>query len=318
MIKQLFTLLLILLGLPAQAKTSLYGQANGYTQWASSELGSALQLETHLSEFGFRGDSPAASRSAFFDLAVGLVEYAQDGCCPQLLRSELGLRGDHGVLTLFYGDTPLTRSNHFLTLMHRDPDALSGALGYRRANSYNLAVGLGGVDGLGYRTPSIGNRLQFELALIPSERVGGENGLSFAANYGDTRRRFSLAMELNGTRENSQVVRLIGDLTTTHLTFGAGLQRASSSISEVRSIALMGFTRIPITLGSYESTLRWLVTVNRLTDQLAVSHQQYYTSLIQEVSLTDKVSIYAFIELDWPDRQAERLGYAGLGLNMDF
>jgi len=316
--KQLFTLCLILVILPAQAKTSLYGQANGYTQWASADVGATLQLETHLSEFGFRGDSPVATSSAFFDLAVGLVEYGQDGCCPQLLRSELGLSSGQGVLTLFYGDTPLSRTNQFLTLMHRDPDALSGALGYRRANSYNLAVGLGGVDGLGYRTPSIGNRLQFELALIPSERIGGENGLSFAANYGDTRHRVSLAMELNGTHENSQLVRLIGDLSMTHLTLGAGLQRASSSLSEARSIALMGFTRIPVALGSYESTLRWLVTANWLTDQFAVSHQQYYTSLVQEVRLTGKVSVYAFVELDWPDQQAERLGYAGLGLNMDF
>ncbi|WP_320822290.1 hypothetical protein [Reinekea sp.] len=316
--KQLLTLCLLFTIWPAQAKTSLYGQANGYSQWAASDVGSTLQLETHLSEFGFRGDSPVATSSAFFDLTVGLVDYGQEGCCPQLLRSELGLSGDKGVLTLFYGDTPLSRTNHFLTLMHRDPDALTGALGYRRANNYNLAVGLGSADGLGYRTPLIANRLQFEWALIPTERVGGEHGFSFAGHYGDALRRVSLAMELNGTRENTQLVRLIGDLSVSPVKVGAGLQWASSSLSEARSIALMAFTRIPVTLGSYASTLRWLVTANRLTDQFAASHQQYYTSLVQEIGLTDKVSVYAFVELDWPDRQAERLGYAGLGLNMDF
>ena len=76
-----------------------------------------MQLETHLSEFGFRGDTPVAANSAFFDLAVGLVTYAQDGCCPQLVRSEVGLRSDQGALTLFYGDSPLARSNKFFILM---------------------------------------------------------------------------------------------------------------------------------------------------------------------------------------------------------
>ncbi|MFT4674783.1 MAG: hypothetical protein ACI9D8_000252 [Reinekea sp.] len=316
--KPLVMLCLILLTLSAQAKTSLYGQANGYAQLASSDAGSSVQLETHLSEFGFRGDSPVANNSAFFDLAVGLVTYAQDGCCPQLLRSELGMRGDRGALTLFYGDSLLARSNEYLTLMHRDPDALTGALGYSQANSDNLPVGLGSVDGLSYRAPLIADRLQFEWALMPAERLGGETGLAFAADYAHARRRLSLALELNGTHQDSQLMRLIGDWETNRLTVGAGVQLGTSSASDTRALTLMGFTRIPLRLAAYPSTLRWLVSTNRLISPGSADHEQYYTSLVQELNLTEKVSVYGFVELEWPERAAERVAYAGLGLNVEF
>lgn len=316
--KPLVILCLILLTLPAQAKTSLYGQANGYGQLAASEAGSSVQLETHLSEFGFRGDTPVAATSAFFDLAVGLVSYAQDGCCPQLLRSEVGLRGDQGALTLFYGASPLARSNEFLTLMHRDPDALTGALGYSQASSYNLAVGLGSVDGLSYKAPVIADRLQLEWAVIPAERRGGETGLSFAADYADGQRRLSLALELNGTHQNSQLMRLIGDWVSTRLTVGAGLQLGTSSVSDARALTLIGFTRLPLRIASYPSTLRWLVSANRLIHPGSADQAQYYSSLVQELSLTDKVSVYGFMEFERPDRVAERMAYVGGGLNIEF
>ena len=316
--KPLVMLYLILLTLPAQAKTSLYGQANGYGQLAAPDAGSNVQLETHLSEFGFRGDTPVAANSAFFDLAVGLVTYAQDGCCPQLVRSEVGLRSDQGALTLFYGDSPLARSNKFFTLMHRDPDALTGALGYSQASSDNLAVGLGSVDGLSYRAPVIADRLQLEWAVIPAERLGGETGLSFAADYADARRRLSLALELNGTHQNSQLMRLIGDWVSKGLTVGAGLQLSTSSVSDARALTLISFTRIPFRLASNPSTLRWLVSANRLISPGSADQEQYYTSLVQELNLTDKVSAFGFVELDWPDRAAERVAYAGVGLNIEF
>ncbi|MFT7697653.1 MAG: hypothetical protein ACI9RY_001146, partial [Reinekea sp.] len=50
----------------------------------------------------------------------------------------------------------------------------------------------------------------------------------------------------------------------------------------------------------------------------SADHEQYYTSLVQELNLTDKVSVYGFVELEWPDRATERVAYAGLGLNIEF
>jgi hypothetical protein len=60
------------------------------------------------------------------------------------------------------------------------------------------------------------------------------------------------------------------------------------------------------------------VSANRLISPGSADQEQYYTSLVQELNLTDKVSAFGFVELDWPDRAAERVAYAGVGLNIEF
>jgi len=299
------------------AKTALFGEANAFGQLKASEEGTALQIHGYLSEFGFRGESAVNdSTQAFFELTLGVN--LTESWSPFTKAGEMGVKGQFGEAAIFYGDSPLSKTNEFLRLMPNDPDTLSGTFAYSEAERLGLAVGLGGVDGISYRSPKVLDSIELNAALIPAEVEGGETGFSFSGDFREEQAGMSIAFEINGETANTQIVRIIGDVAIGNMRVGGSVQASGNSVLDTSARSIIGYVKLPVVIGQYETRLKCLLAFNNMTNALDESEQQIYASFVEEVPLGPKVSSYSFIELEWDNDLADLTSYGGLGLKIDF
>lgn len=308
---------LLQLPLPVSAQTSLYGHANGFAQTRTVEGGTALELHGHLTEFGFINLTRLSpSLDAGFDMNFGMN--LLDSWSPYLRDSELTLSGTLGELALYFGDTPLTESNHWLVLMHQDPDNLPIALDFGSANPLRLPVGVTATDGLRYRSLPIADRFSYAAALIPAEQVRGETGYSFVAMLKSEGVTSLAGFELNGAYADSLLFRLMTQVERQRLTFGALAQASlnTATESERQTGLLYGFW--PWQAGEQAMRAKAMIALNRTTDQNDEATTQVYVSALNEVPLTQKLSLYGFGESEWEPDAGNLTIYLGAGAALRF
>ncbi len=310
-------LILALAAGSALAKTALFGEANGYTQLKASEAGSTLQVHGYMTEFGIRGDADMTNNSiGFFELTMGAN--ITEGWSTFVKAGQVGTKTAIGSFFFFYGDTPLSGTNQYLQLMPQDPDSLAGAFGYVQAQNAELSIGLGGVDGLFYSSPMLTDQINVDVALIPAEVEGGETGFSFASHFKNKGFNASAAFEINAEAANTQVLRIIGDQKIGLLAVGASLQVVGNSQQDTSARSLIGFTKFPLSLGRYNTQVKWLLGYNQVTLTNDDTESQMYASLVQEIPFGSKVSSYVFSELEWGENLSALTSYTGLGLKITF
>jgi hypothetical protein len=310
-------LTLLLLASVSDAKTSLFGEANGFTQIANSENGTSLQIQGYLSEFGFRNETPlSGSTNALFDVTFGFELLNTSAVVTK--SGQMGITGDFGEVSLFYGDSPLSDLNDYLRLMKNDPDQINEMYYQSGANNQNLSVGMGFVDGLSYKSPVFADYLNVHVALVPAEVAGGETGLSLASHFDNERTRVSGAIEVNTESANTQLLRLIGEQQLNNLTVGLGLQIVSNSAADTSARTYLSFLKLPMTIASEKTNLKAVLSYNRVTDAADNTLSQLYTSIVDEWEISDKLSAYGFAELEMANDFDDVTSYLGVGMKMTF
>ena len=310
-------LTLLLLASVSDAKTSLFGEANGFTQISNTANGTSLQIEGYLSEFGFRNETLLkGTTNALFDVTFGFEMLNTNAVGTK--AGLIGLTGGYGEVALFYGDSPLSELNDYLRLMKNDPDQITAVYYQSGANNQNLSVGMGFVDGLSYKSPVFADYLNVHVALIPAEVAGGETGLSLATHFDNERTRVSGAFEVNTESANRQLLRLIGEQELSNLTVGLGLQVISNSVANTSARTYLSFLKLPMNIASEKTNVKAILSYNRVTDSADNTLSQLYTSIVDEWEISDKVSAYGFAELEMANDFDDVTSYLGIGMKMTF
>lgn len=313
----LFTLLASGIALSAQGNTRLYGYANGFAQARTSEAGTTLELRGYLTEFGFQNETRVTSDlDAGFDLNLGMNML--DDWSPYLRHGELSLDGRWGQVALFYGETPLGETHQWLTLMHQDPDNLPFAWDFSSANALRLPLGLTAVDGLRYRSPLVAERVSLDMALLPAEEVGIETGYSVTASWVSDHWRSRLGVELNGVYSNAQLMRLINEYRNDGLTLGLLLQAAQNTVTDASGQTVLLYSHWPWQMNEQRHRVKLTVSGTRLQDQNDETRVALYTSLVNQIALSDRLSLYGFSETKWASEAPALTQYLGAGATLSF
>jgi hypothetical protein len=312
-----FSLLVISLSSFSVSKTSLYGEANGFTQFRSDSSGSALQVYGYLSQFGFKSEAAVSETlQATFDVTMGFELLDSWGVYTK--QGTLGITGEYGELAMFYGQSPLAKTNQFLSLMENDPDQISGVFYANRADDFNVKVGFERVDGLLYSAPILAEHVAIDFAIVPAELVGGESGFSFATTYDNSTLKAAIAFEVNVEAADTQLLRVIGDTKVGSMRVGLGLQAGSNSALDSSARTYLGYLKMPLNIGTLNTRMKALMSLNQVTDAADNTDTQVYASVVDEVPLNDKVSTYGFVEVQVENDLNNVTSFVGLGLKMNF
>ena len=303
------------------AKTVLYGEANAFGQVHMTDQGSVVELEGYLSHLGFRNRVDVEQAQFFFDVSLGfnVLGYSVlDRGLVYTRHGEIGLLGAKGELRYFYGDTPLSATNHKLRLMDRDPDGLSTVFNASAAQNAGIELGLGSVDGIAYHSPTIADRVSFEMALIPAEIVSAEAGYSVAGYYQSAQTNVIAAYELNVEAENTQLLRLVASHQFQKLNFGFGAQWSGNTVRETQAQTYFAVAKFPWQIGLKQTNTKMIFSWNQLTDQDDSKTSQLFFSVVDEWALNDKTSVYGFGEIELANDFRDVASYTGFGLRMKF
>ncbi|EAR10856.1 nucleoid occlusion protein [Reinekea sp. MED297] len=312
-----FCLLCLCVALSAQANTRLYGYANGFAQTRTVSDGTALEVTGYLTELGFRNSTPVTPElKAGFDLNLGLN--LLDSWSPYMRRGDLSLEGRWGTVALFYGETPLSETNQWLTLMHQDPDNLPLALDFAGASPLRLPQGVTAVDGLRYRTPLVGSRVQLSGALMPAEQIGGETGYSVTLSWLGEHFRSLAGIELNGAYGNAQLGRWINEYRSEAFTLGLLLQATHNTLTEAQGQSVMLYSQHPWSLGEQSQRLKLTLSANHFVDQDDERRLAFYSSLVNQVVMSESFSLYGFAEAKWESETPAFTLYTGAGASLGF
>ena len=303
------------------AKTALYGEANAFGQVHTTDQGSAIELEGYLSHLGFRNRIDLEQTQIYFDVSLGfnaLGYSVLDRGLVYTRHGEIGIEGDKGQLRYFYGDTPLSASNQMLRLMDRDPDGLSTVFNVSAAQNEGLEVGLGSVDGIAYRSPTIGKAVSFDLAVVPAEVAAGESGYSVAGQFETTATTLIAAYEINVEAENAQIARVVGQQQFNRVNVGLGFQWAINAERETQAQTYFAVLKFPWQIAGKQTQAKAIIGWNQLEGSQKDTTTQLYMSFVDEWALTGKASVYGFAEIELANDLNDVASYAGLGLRMPF
>ena len=311
------SLLLALCSTTTFAKTSLYGEVNGYSEAQFYDGESTVQLSGALSEFGFRNRLEIDDQmSSMFDVSIGMDPLNAGE--PFINEGQLGIEGSFGDISLFYGKTPVGQTNDMLQLMRLDPDKLSGLFSLTTSNALNVPVGLMYDEGIRYRSPKISNNLSVAFALLPAEETEGETGFSFTGTYADNVSTVVIGFEINKETEGDQLLRIIGETKRGTLTLGGGLQLASNTDVDTSANTLFAYGKMPMKFGQLNTRSKAMASISRLTDTADDTTSEFYASFVNEQPWADKVSTYGFVHYEMiNDLDDTGLGI-GAGMKMTF
>lgn len=295
-----------------EARTTLYGEANAFTQLDFLEDSTLTTVTGVLTELGFRGEQEVSdTMNASFYLTLVNDPMAFGAYFAE--AAEVMLEGEFGRAGFFAGSTPLSATNAYLQLINDDWWFTDQA--YAAAQSYDLdvPVGRGFVDGLAYQSPSVSEALTFDAAYIPSEEVGGEAGVSLAAHYRVETIRVSGAFDINAEIADTQVFRIIGEVDVNDTTAGGGVQVASNSANDVLVNNYLLFVKMPLLLNELTSDIRVLIAVNRLTDAADEDFNVIYLNYLQNFPLAEKVHVYGYAQYLSDDTSGGSVNTLSLG-----
>ncbi len=305
----------------ACAKTELYGEANAFSQIVHTEEGSALQLFGYLSQFGFRNSIPLENETnAFFDVAIGYS--ITDFTSPWLNESHIGITGEYGQISLFYGPTPVETSNSMLQLMERDPDSLNGLFSASSASGLGIAVGDSAIgseaDGILYESPKLSNNLTLAFAILPTEQIDSDPGFAFSGTYDDQKATLTVGFQVNREGEDDQLLRLIGQTKKDDASLGGGFQFASNRDQETAIRTFFAFAKMPWQIGQKTTQTKLLTGFSWLTDTADDTESEGYFSLVNAQSWNSKVSTYVFAEWWLQNDLEDRTVDLGAGMRISF
>jgi predicted porin len=306
---------LLILAMTAQAKTSIYGEANARVQTFNNEQGSTLNVDGSLSEFGFKGEQPISEQNtAVFDMLLGVEALA--GFSPYLKQGSVSIQGDFGEVAAFYDLSPVAATSQYLSLMNNDADSIWLLLGYT-GNAFT-PQGINRVDGLSYKSPRIEDKIVLHTALIPAETINGSTGVSFAGQYDQGPVDMAVGFEVNVEQAHSQLFRMVGEYQLDNLKLGGLLQISSNSDNDYSARTFAAFAKLPIKFSQLETNNRLMFGLSTETDPLDESSNQFYTSVLQEIPWNNKVSSYSFLEVLLANDLNDLSTSGGAGLKISF
>jgi hypothetical protein len=318
--KALWTVPLLAIGIAAsaQAETTIYGAANAHAYVFSRDSDTFLGIDGYLSHFGFRGDSEIdPSITAIFDARfyADIVEFDT----PQALRGHVGVEGDFGTLRIFGGPTPMSKTHDYLTLMEEDPISFGNVLGDGLSVASNLPTGTYYNTGINFTSNDLGGGLSFDGAVMPAQNANGETGISLAATMAQNAFSVTGAFEVNGTNENTQLFRMVGEYYLNEITVGGLLQFAGDSDADLNGTSLLGFAELPLDVAQWNTRLRLTAGFSaQENDADTIEESQTLIAAMHEIKLNNKVSVYNFAEVFLPEESDGNTTQFGTGLKVSF
>lgn len=279
------------------AETTLYGEANATLFALSQDAGTSMQIQDVLSYLGYSGSTDITNtESVVFDLKLNVFALGRFGV--ETREAFVGVEGDYGRASIFFGRTPVAATNAAFELMERDPVRYGLALGGGSGVAETLPLGLRASDGVRYASGPVGAGLSFDTAIVPAEDPNGVTGFGMAARLDRPDFRITGAAEINVEVEDSQLVRLVGEYDIDRWTLGALWQGAANIDTDVRARSAAGFVRLPVDYSRRDGTLQLLVGVsNQDNDADTLEESQVYGVLLHRVRVNTKVSAYGFAEV---------------------
>jgi len=318
---RLMTAIAIASGLAAtaNARTTIYGLADGMVYVENTDPGTSLELDAYQSYFGFKGDTPITPDiAAVFDsrFYADIVEFGQ----PRAIEGHVGVQGDFGTLRLFGGPTPVSKTRSYYNLMEDDPTNQTLILGGGMLTpNAVLPTGAGYNTGMNYTSNDLQGGLSFDGAILPAQDPDGDTGFSVAANVEQPSFRASAGFEVNGAAENTQVFRLVGEYDLGEITLGGLLQMAGNSDQDLNGTSFLGFAKMPLDVTRWPTRLRVSGGyAQQENDADTIDETQTYFSAVHEIQFSNQVSSYSFGEVFLPEESAGNVTRFGGGLRIKF
>ncbi|GGX47573.1 porin [Saccharospirillum salsuginis] len=321
---RLMTAIAIASGLSAtaDARTTIYGVADGMVYVENTDPGASLELDADRSYFGFKGDTPITPEvTAVFDSRyyADIVDL-NNGAFPFALQGHVGVQGDFGTLRLFGGPTPVSKTRSYYNLMEDEPTSHALILGggMLTPNAF-LPTGTGYNTGLNYTSNDLQGGLSFDGAILPAQNPDGDTGFSVAANVEQPSFRASAGFEVNGAAEDTQVFRLVGEYDLGEITLGGLLQMAGNSDQDLNGTSFLGFAKMPLDVTRWPTRLRVSGGyAQQENDADTIDETQTYFSAVHEIQFSNQVSSYSFGEVFLPEESEGNVTRFGGGLRIKF
>lgn len=331
--KALWTIPVLALGVASatQAATTIYGSANANTYVNNEDAGTSLGIDGSLSHFGFRGDSEIdSSLKAVFD--ARFYSNIVTGDDPNALRGHVGIEGEFGTIRIFGGPTPMTKTQSYLSLMDEDPIEFENILGEGLIDPNDVlpsdsflptGARLRGYNtGINFTSPDLGNGLSFDGAVVPAQRANGDTGISLAATMAHQAFSVSGAFEvnvINGSLDNTQLFRLVGEYYLSEITLGGLLQFAGNADQDLNGTSFLGFAELPLDITRWQNRLRLTGGYSaQENDAETIEETQVLFAAMHEIRFTNQVSAYNFAEVFLPEESEGNTTRFGTGLRVRF